>query len=34
MSFVVKVLEGVINVESNLDYNFLDPRVQKTTIEQ
>ncbi|CAH1446351.1 unnamed protein product [Lactuca virosa] len=33
MSSVVKVLEGVMNVESNLDYNFLDPRVQKTTIE-
>lgn len=25
MSSVVNVLEGVMNVESNLDYNFLDP---------
>ncbi|CAI9301986.1 unnamed protein product [Lactuca saligna] len=33
MSYVVKVLEGVMNIESNLDYNFLDPRVQKTAID-
>ncbi|KAI3734285.1 hypothetical protein L6452_13750 [Arctium lappa] len=26
MSYVVKVLEGVIQVESNLDYSFTDPR--------
>ncbi|KAI3778595.1 hypothetical protein L2E82_07974 [Cichorium intybus] len=33
MSTVMKVLEGVMNVESNLDYNFTDPRLQKTTEE-
>ncbi|KAI3778584.1 hypothetical protein L2E82_07963 [Cichorium intybus] len=33
MSTVMKVLEGVMNVESNLDYNFLDPRMQKAIIE-
>ncbi|CAI9296512.1 unnamed protein product [Lactuca saligna] len=33
MSSVVKVLEGVMNVESNLDYNFLYPRLQKITDE-
>ncbi|KAK9059928.1 hypothetical protein SSX86_020632 [Deinandra increscens subsp. villosa] len=33
MSTVVKVLEGVAKVESSLDYNFTDPRLQKTTIE-
>ncbi|KAI3778589.1 hypothetical protein L2E82_07968 [Cichorium intybus] len=34
MSTVMKVLEGVMNVESNLDYNFLDPRMQRTIIER
>ncbi|KAJ0669763.1 putative protein kinase RLK-Pelle-SD-2b family [Helianthus annuus] len=29
MSTVVKVLEGGMNVESNLDYNFTDPRLPK-----
>lgn len=32
MSSVVKVLEGVMNVESNLDYNFSHPSMQKTTV--
>ncbi|KAI3734283.1 hypothetical protein L6452_13748 [Arctium lappa] len=32
MSLVIKVLEGVMQVESNLDYNFTDPRLEKTTI--
>ncbi|CAI9289810.1 unnamed protein product [Lactuca saligna] len=31
MSSVVKVLEGVTNIESNLDYNFLYPKLQKIT---
>ncbi|KAK9059923.1 hypothetical protein SSX86_020627 [Deinandra increscens subsp. villosa] len=33
MSIVVKVLEGVMKVESSLDYNFTDPRLQKITVE-
>ncbi|XP_023741239.1 G-type lectin S-receptor-like serine/threonine-protein kinase SD2-5 [Lactuca sativa] len=33
MSTVIKVLEGVISVESNLDYNFSCPRLQETTFE-
>ncbi|XP_076931799.1 G-type lectin S-receptor-like serine/threonine-protein kinase SD2-5 [Bidens hawaiensis] len=33
MSVVVKVLEGVMNVESNLDYNFTDPRLQNKAVE-
>lgn len=33
MSTVVRVLEGAITVESNLDYNFLHPRPQDTTPE-
>ncbi|KAJ0674662.1 putative protein kinase RLK-Pelle-SD-2b family [Helianthus annuus] len=33
MSTVVKVLEGVMKVESGLDYNFTDPRLQNTAIE-
>ncbi|KAI3778596.1 hypothetical protein L2E82_07976 [Cichorium intybus] len=33
MSSVVKVLEGVMDVESNLDYNFLYPKLQKITDE-
>ncbi|KAL4575530.1 hypothetical protein LXL04_022377 [Taraxacum kok-saghyz] len=33
MSSVVKALEGVINVESNLDYNFLYPKLQKISDE-
>ncbi|XP_071729196.1 G-type lectin S-receptor-like serine/threonine-protein kinase SD2-5 [Rutidosis leptorrhynchoides] len=33
MSMVVKVLEGMLKDESNLDYNFTDPRVQRTTVE-
>ncbi|KAI3734286.1 hypothetical protein L6452_13751 [Arctium lappa] len=32
MSTVVKVLEGVMNVEPNLDYNFSHPSMQKTTV--
>ncbi|KAF5772209.1 putative protein kinase RLK-Pelle-SD-2b family [Helianthus annuus] len=32
MSSVVKVLEGVMHVESNLDYNFTDPRIQETEV--
>ncbi|KAM0047179.1 putative protein kinase RLK-Pelle-SD-2b family [Helianthus debilis subsp. tardiflorus] len=28
MSSVVKVIEGAMDIESNLDYNFTDPRVQ------
>ncbi|PWA65117.1 protein kinase-like domain, Concanavalin A-like lectin/glucanase domain protein [Artemisia annua] len=32
MSSVVKVLEGGMNVESNLDYNFTDPRIQRTSV--
>ncbi|KAK1416383.1 hypothetical protein QVD17_32174 [Tagetes erecta] len=32
MSSVVKVLEGGMNVESNLDYNFTDPRIQESTV--
>ncbi|KAK9059932.1 hypothetical protein SSX86_020636 [Deinandra increscens subsp. villosa] len=33
MSTVVKVLEGVTKVESRLDYNFTDPRLQKIAVE-
>ncbi|XP_076906624.1 G-type lectin S-receptor-like serine/threonine-protein kinase SD2-5 [Bidens hawaiensis] len=33
MSVVVKVLEGVMNVESNLDFNFTDPRLQNKAVE-
>uniref|UniRef100_A0A251T3N2 Receptor-like serine/threonine-protein kinase n=2 Tax=Helianthus annuus TaxID=4232 RepID=A0A251T3N2_HELAN len=33
MSMVVKVLEGVMKVESNLDSNFTDPRLQNTAFE-
>ncbi|KAJ0725292.1 putative protein kinase RLK-Pelle-SD-2b family [Helianthus annuus] len=33
MSMVVKVLEGVMKVESNLDSNFTDSRLQNTTFE-
>ncbi|KAJ0674659.1 putative protein kinase RLK-Pelle-SD-2b family [Helianthus annuus] len=33
MSMVVKVLEGVMKVESSLDYNFTDPRLHNTTVE-
>ncbi|KAI3696114.1 hypothetical protein L1987_79123 [Smallanthus sonchifolius] len=33
MSTVVKVLEGVMKVESRLDYNFTDPRQQNTAVE-
>ncbi|KAI7732879.1 hypothetical protein M8C21_015357 [Ambrosia artemisiifolia] len=33
MSSVVMVLEGRMDVESNLDYNFTDPRLQNTAIE-
>ncbi|KAK1416384.1 hypothetical protein QVD17_32175 [Tagetes erecta] len=29
MSSVVKMLEGVMNVESNLDYNFTDPSIHE-----
>lgn len=29
MSVVVKVLEGVIAVEDNLDYNFFNPSAQR-----
>ncbi|PWA97881.1 Apple-like protein [Artemisia annua] len=32
MSSVVKVLEGGMNVESNLDYNFTDPRMKRTSV--
>ncbi|KAJ0475389.1 putative protein kinase RLK-Pelle-SD-2b family [Helianthus annuus] len=32
MSTVVKVLEGGMNVEPNLDYNFTDPRIQEPTV--
>ncbi|XP_076952678.1 G-type lectin S-receptor-like serine/threonine-protein kinase SD2-5 [Bidens hawaiensis] len=32
MSAVVKVLEGGTNVDSNLDYNFTDLRVQETEV--
>nr|XP_043633618.1 G-type lectin S-receptor-like serine/threonine-protein kinase SD2-5 isoform X2 [Erigeron canadensis] len=34
MSIIVKVLEDGMSVESNLDYNFTDLRMQKTTIAQ
>ncbi|KAJ0489089.1 putative protein kinase RLK-Pelle-SD-2b family [Helianthus annuus] len=34
MSMVVKVLEGVMKVESSLDYNFTDPRLHNTTVER
>nr|XP_043619435.1 G-type lectin S-receptor-like serine/threonine-protein kinase SD2-5 [Erigeron canadensis] len=34
MSTVVKVLEDGMSVESNLDYNFTDLRMQKTAIAQ
>ncbi|CAH1431195.1 unnamed protein product [Lactuca virosa] len=33
MSTMIKVLEGVMNVESDLDYNFSHPRLQKGTDE-
>ncbi|KAK9059931.1 hypothetical protein SSX86_020635 [Deinandra increscens subsp. villosa] len=33
MSIVVKVLEGVAEVESRLDYNFTDPRLQKIAVK-
>ncbi|GJZ55273.1 hypothetical protein Tco_0610466 [Tanacetum coccineum] len=33
MSSVVKVLGGGMNVDSNLDYNFTDPRMKKNTVE-
>ncbi|XP_076882618.1 G-type lectin S-receptor-like serine/threonine-protein kinase SD2-5 [Bidens hawaiensis] len=33
MSAVVKVLEGGMNVESNLDYNFTDPRIQEIAVK-
>ncbi|GJU86262.1 G-type lectin S-receptor-like serine/threonine-protein kinase SD2-5 [Tanacetum coccineum] len=33
MSTVIKVLEGMLEVEPNLDYNFTDPRLQKSTVE-
>ncbi|KAI3696110.1 hypothetical protein L1987_79119 [Smallanthus sonchifolius] len=33
MSIVVKVLEGVMKVESSLDYNFTDPRQQNIIVE-
>nr|XP_043623180.1 G-type lectin S-receptor-like serine/threonine-protein kinase SD2-5 [Erigeron canadensis] len=33
MSSVVNVLEGRMDVESNLDYKFTDPRLQNPTIE-
>ncbi|KAI3816385.1 hypothetical protein L1987_16079 [Smallanthus sonchifolius] len=33
MSMVVKVLEGVMKVESQLDYNFIDPRQQNSAVE-
>nr|XP_043612657.1 G-type lectin S-receptor-like serine/threonine-protein kinase SD2-5 [Erigeron canadensis] len=33
MSTVIKVLDGMLAVESNLDYNFTDPRLQKTAVE-
>ncbi|KAI3730408.1 hypothetical protein L1987_61578 [Smallanthus sonchifolius] len=32
MSSVVKVLEGGMNVELNLDYNFTDPRTQEPAV--
>ncbi|KAJ0857011.1 putative non-specific serine/threonine protein kinase [Helianthus annuus] len=32
MSVVVKVLEGVMHVKSNLDYNFTDPRIEETEV--
>ncbi|KAJ0847525.1 putative non-specific serine/threonine protein kinase [Helianthus annuus] len=32
MSTVVKVLEGGMNVEPNMDYNFTDPRIQEPTV--
>ncbi|KAI3730389.1 hypothetical protein L1987_61559 [Smallanthus sonchifolius] len=34
MSSVVKVLEGGMPVESNLDYNFTDPRLQKNNSQE
>ncbi|KAI3730393.1 hypothetical protein L1987_61563 [Smallanthus sonchifolius] len=34
MSSVVKVLEGGMNVESNLDYNFTDPRLPKNNSQE
>ncbi|GJX76565.1 G-type lectin S-receptor-like serine/threonine-protein kinase SD2-5 [Tanacetum coccineum] len=34
MSSVVKVLEGVKSVESNLDYNFTDPRMQTASVKR
>ncbi|KAI3730409.1 hypothetical protein L1987_61579 [Smallanthus sonchifolius] len=34
MSSVVKALEGGTNVDSNLDYNFTDPRLQKNNSQE
>ncbi|KAJ0551707.1 putative protein kinase RLK-Pelle-SD-2b family [Helianthus annuus] len=34
MSSVVKVLEGGMNIESNLDYNFTDPRLKKNCSQE
>ncbi|KAJ0669764.1 putative protein kinase RLK-Pelle-SD-2b family [Helianthus annuus] len=34
MSSVVKVIEGAMNIESNLDYNFTDPRLQKNNSQE
>ncbi|KAL7186554.1 hypothetical protein ACSBR2_028313 [Camellia fascicularis] len=30
MSLVVKVLEGSVDVENNLDYNFINPVIPRT----
>ncbi|XP_076921915.1 G-type lectin S-receptor-like serine/threonine-protein kinase SD2-5 [Bidens hawaiensis] len=32
LSSVVKILKGGMNVESNLDYNFTDPRIQEPAV--
>ncbi|KAF5771598.1 putative protein kinase RLK-Pelle-SD-2b family [Helianthus annuus] len=34
MSLVVMVIEGAMNIESNLDYNFTDPRLQKNNSQE
>ncbi|KAL8257973.1 hypothetical protein R6Q59_030014 [Mikania micrantha] len=34
MSSVVKVLEGGMSIESNLDYNFTDPRLQRNSCQE
>ncbi|MFS8000981.1 hypothetical protein Hanom_Chr13g01184941 [Helianthus anomalus] len=34
MSSVVKVIEGAMNIESNLNYNFTDPRLQINNSEE